>query len=195
MLSNSVVWECLCHKNLFTCGKQSTHQYGSVQQKFTPDRRAVKITQQRGFLSSPAEIIQANRLVPTQAKVLIEPLVSLSSMLLSSNGTTQIRIEVAFFRQFFWTAEIRISSNFVEKWPLVKKGGNIMSNCYKMKKGEVYVCEDCGLKLQVIKECKYACAPSWKRLSLHINCRFKDSEYPLSDTANENDNSEKSGLR
>ena len=29
-----------------------------------------------------------------------------------------------------------------------------MPNCHEMKKGEIYVCKDCGLELQVIKECK-----------------------------------------
>jgi hypothetical protein len=29
-----------------------------------------------------------------------------------------------------------------------------MANCHEMKKGEVYVCSECGLELQVIKECK-----------------------------------------
>ena len=29
-----------------------------------------------------------------------------------------------------------------------------MSGCHYMRKGEVYVCEDCGMELQVINECK-----------------------------------------
>jgi predicted SprT family Zn-dependent metalloprotease len=29
-----------------------------------------------------------------------------------------------------------------------------MTNCHEMKKGEVYVCSECGLELQVVKECK-----------------------------------------
>jgi hypothetical protein len=29
-----------------------------------------------------------------------------------------------------------------------------MPNCHEMKKGDVYTCLDCGLELQVIKECK-----------------------------------------
>lgn len=29
-----------------------------------------------------------------------------------------------------------------------------MANCHEMKKGEIYQCKDCGLELQVIKECK-----------------------------------------
>ena len=29
-----------------------------------------------------------------------------------------------------------------------------MANCHEMKAGEVYVCRECGIKLQVVKECK-----------------------------------------
>ena len=29
-----------------------------------------------------------------------------------------------------------------------------MPSCNEMKTGEVYVCKDCGIELQVIKECK-----------------------------------------
>lgn len=28
-----------------------------------------------------------------------------------------------------------------------------MPNCHEMKLGQVYVCEDCGLELEVVKEC------------------------------------------
>jgi hypothetical protein len=28
-----------------------------------------------------------------------------------------------------------------------------MSTCHDMIKGEIYVCEDCGIELQVVKEC------------------------------------------
>lgn len=31
-----------------------------------------------------------------------------------------------------------------------------MASCNEMRKGEVYACEDCGLELEVIKECKEA---------------------------------------
>jgi hypothetical protein len=31
-----------------------------------------------------------------------------------------------------------------------------MSNCHEMKKGEIYTCGDCGIELQVIKECSDA---------------------------------------
>ncbi len=29
-----------------------------------------------------------------------------------------------------------------------------MSSCHDMKKGEIYVCEECGLELKVIAECQ-----------------------------------------
>lgn len=35
-----------------------------------------------------------------------------------------------------------------------------MPNCHEMKQGEVYVCEDCGIQLQVIKECKDVGTPA-----------------------------------
>jgi hypothetical protein len=35
-----------------------------------------------------------------------------------------------------------------------RKGVFAMASCHEMKKGEVYVCEDCGIELQVIKDCK-----------------------------------------
>ena len=31
-----------------------------------------------------------------------------------------------------------------------------MSGCHDMRKGEIFVCEDCGMELKVIKECKDA---------------------------------------
>lgn len=37
-----------------------------------------------------------------------------------------------------------------------------MPNCHEMKRGEIYVCEDCGLGLQVVKECKHAWVPAEK---------------------------------
>ncbi|AYZ74567.1 hypothetical protein EGX98_11335 [Fusobacterium necrophorum] len=33
------------------------------------------------------------------------------------------------------------------------EGGNKMASCETMKKGQVYVCEDCGFEVEVIKEC------------------------------------------
>ena len=31
-----------------------------------------------------------------------------------------------------------------------------MASCHEMRTGEVYVCRECGLELQVVKECKDA---------------------------------------
>ncbi|AEH60133.1 conserved hypothetical protein [Methanosalsum zhilinae DSM 4017] len=30
-------------------------------------------------------------------------------------------------------------------------------SCFDMKKGQVYTCEECGIELQVIKECSEEC--------------------------------------
>ena len=35
-----------------------------------------------------------------------------------------------------------------------------MPSCHDMKNGEVYVCPDCGIELQVIKECKDVGTPA-----------------------------------
>jgi hypothetical protein len=35
-----------------------------------------------------------------------------------------------------------------------------MANCHEMRKGEVYVCEQCGVELQVVAECRSAGAPA-----------------------------------
>ena len=35
-----------------------------------------------------------------------------------------------------------------------------MPSCHDMKKGEIYVCKDCGLELQVVRECKDAGSPA-----------------------------------
>jgi len=29
-----------------------------------------------------------------------------------------------------------------------------MAGCHDMKEGEIYVCENCGLELKLVKECK-----------------------------------------
>ncbi len=34
-----------------------------------------------------------------------------------------------------------------------RKGREAMASCSEMKAGEVYVCEECGLELQVLKSC------------------------------------------
>ena len=38
-----------------------------------------------------------------------------------------------------------------------------MPSCHQMKLGQVYVCEDCGLELKVVKECECTLA----------DCEFK----------------------
>jgi hypothetical protein len=35
-----------------------------------------------------------------------------------------------------------------------------MANCHDMRKGETYVCEDCGIELMVVKECKDVGTPT-----------------------------------
>jgi hypothetical protein len=35
-----------------------------------------------------------------------------------------------------------------------------MTTCHDMKKGDIFVCTDCGLELEVIKECKEAGTPA-----------------------------------
>jgi hypothetical protein len=40
----------------------------------------------------------------------------------------------------------------------MSKANTIMIDCSEMKKGQIYGCEDCGLELQVIQECK-DCGP------------------------------------
>lgn len=34
-----------------------------------------------------------------------------------------------------------------------------MANCHEMRKGELYVCKDCGLELEVVNECREVGAP------------------------------------
>jgi hypothetical protein len=35
-----------------------------------------------------------------------------------------------------------------------------MATCHDMRKGEIYVCEDCGIELQVVAECRDAGTPA-----------------------------------
>ena len=35
-----------------------------------------------------------------------------------------------------------------------------MASCHEMKEGQIYVCEDCGIELKVIKECKNSDKPA-----------------------------------
>lgn len=39
-----------------------------------------------------------------------------------------------------------------------------MASCETMKKGQVYVCEDCGFEVEVIKECNCHEAPNFWEL-------------------------------
>lgn len=35
-----------------------------------------------------------------------------------------------------------------------------MTDCHKMKKGQIYICEGCGVELKVVKECHECGTPS-----------------------------------
>ena len=55
-----------------------------------------------------------------------------------------------------------------------------MTGCSEMKKGEVYVCDDCGIELQVIKECEHS--DSEEGSSCHAggnDCGFTCCDKPL----------------
>lgn len=45
-----------------------------------------------------------------------------------------------------------------------------MSHCHDMKEGDIYVCSDCGLQIEVIKECRDF-EPSQGECSCN-ECRF-----------------------
>jgi len=46
-----------------------------------------------------------------------------------------------------------------------------MPTCHEMKKGQIYVCEECGLKLQVIEECD-ECGTDAQECSCVEHCDF-----------------------
>ena len=52
------------------------------------------------------------------------------------------------------------------------KGEIEMPSCHDMKLGEVYVCEGCGLELQVIKECD-ECGEDAAECSCVEHCSFE----------------------
>jgi hypothetical protein len=52
-----------------------------------------------------------------------------------------------------------------------------MADCHEMRKGQVYMCEECGLELQVVAECKDAGTPSEK--CQHNSCDFACCDQPL----------------
>jgi hypothetical protein len=46
-----------------------------------------------------------------------------------------------------------------------------MPNCHEMELGQVYVCEDCGLELEVVKEC-VECGTSAAECACEEPCVF-----------------------
>jgi hypothetical protein len=53
-----------------------------------------------------------------------------------------------------------------------------MPKCDEMKKGQVYVCEDCGLEVEVVKECE-DCGPGTGKECGYEECEFKCHNKPL----------------
>ena len=53
-----------------------------------------------------------------------------------------------------------------------------MADCHEMKLGQVYVCEDCGLELQVVKECAECGKPS-EECGCAEHCTFECCGKPL----------------
>lgn len=45
-----------------------------------------------------------------------------------------------------------------------------MPHCHEMKKGQVFVCGDCGLELEVVKECDSCETPAGE--CVHNECTF-----------------------
>ncbi len=45
-----------------------------------------------------------------------------------------------------------------------------MLHCHDLKKGQVYLCEDCGLELEVIQECE-ECTDE-EGSCIHEECKF-----------------------
>jgi len=43
-----------------------------------------------------------------------------------------------------------------------------MASCHEMKKGEVYVCEECGMELQVMVECEHV-GTAAAECTCHVN--------------------------
>ncbi|MBN2392837.1 MAG: hypothetical protein JXR84_19050 [Anaerolineae bacterium] len=53
-----------------------------------------------------------------------------------------------------------------------------MPSCHDMKLGEIYVCEACGLELQVVKECK-ECGESAEDCECESHCSFECCGEPI----------------
>jgi len=55
-----------------------------------------------------------------------------------------------------------------------------MSSCNDMKKGEIYICDDCGIELQVIKECEHSESDDGSSCNwCGNNCGFTCCDKPL----------------
>jgi hypothetical protein len=52
-----------------------------------------------------------------------------------------------------------------------------MPHCHEMKKGQIYGCKECGLKLQVIEECT-SCGTDVGECK-HETCEFACCDEPL----------------
>jgi hypothetical protein len=53
-----------------------------------------------------------------------------------------------------------------------------MVSCHDMKKGEIYVCKDCGLELQVVSECK-ECGEAPGSCECEEHCDFSCCGEPM----------------
>jgi hypothetical protein len=55
-----------------------------------------------------------------------------------------------------------------------------MASCHEMKTGEIYICEDCGIEVQVTRECSeddsscHACGCHSERESCTLTCCGKE---------------------
>jgi hypothetical protein len=54
-----------------------------------------------------------------------------------------------------------------------RKGGNQMANCAEMKKGDVFVCNSCGLQLEVVNPCTCG-TESGEACSVPLKCCNQD---------------------
>lgn len=66
----------------------------------------------------------------------------------------------------------RIAIDFLREDRLnevVKEAG--LPECHELKKGQILTCRDCGLELEVIKECS-ECGPESESCA-HLECAFK----------------------
>jgi len=62
--------------------------------------------------------------------------------------------------------------------PKYGKESEEMASCHEMRLGEVYVCEECGLELKVVKECKEVGLPE-EECSCAVHGGFECCGEPL----------------